>query len=439
MNNLRDNTEFNGRRSDRANSRRRKNKKLKITFFIVEGILLVVVAICAVILKLIGGFTVFKLPEDKIKTNTEVAAESGDASDPSKGDPMIVDISKVPDQTLESYPTPFAGDEYTTIVVFGLDGRGLVESLDFGSNSDVMILVSINNNTGAVKMSSVYRDTIMKIFKADDVDKEQTVQYARANYAMTHFGVLSSINTLNLNLDLDIDHFVSFNWASAVEIIDALGGVDIELKKAYWEINSEKSPTGKVVYLNGLIDEIVKSTGIPSEGIPQEYFVDGTIWHANGVQAVAYMRLRYTDSDFKRTSRQREIIEKIVEKAKSASLSTLLDVLDIAKENISLSIDQSDLLGLLGNITKYHIEGSDGYPTTLYPGSAYEGSLKWMVIPLNVIENVRALHKFLYDQTDYSPSYNLQVINEEIRTVGLFDEDWNLTIEDPYFQPASTE
>ena len=62
-----------------------------------------------------------------------------------------------------------------------------------------------------------------------------------------------------------------------------------------------------------------------------------------------------------------------------------------------------------------------------------------MVIPLNVIENVRALHKFLYDQTDYSPSYNLQVINEEIRTVGLFDEDWNLTIEDPYFQPVSTE
>ena len=280
-------------------------------------------------------------------------------------------------------------------------------------------------------MSSVYRDSVMKLY-AVGVD-----YYDKANYSICAYGVPTAVNTLNMNLDLDIDYFICVDWEASAELISALGGVDITLQEAFWSITN--SDGVEVPYFNGLLTEIVEDTGIDSAAIPQEYFVDGTVWHADGPQAVAYMRLRYTDSDIYRTQRQREVIDQVIQSAKTMNFATLLKIWNIVSNSVKMNISESDMLGLLQNINSYYFDsetGSQGYPTTYYDGADYPTSssdnstaTKWMMVPIDVVANVTELHEFLYPEEDYTPTSTLYQIADEIRVFGLFDENWELTID----------
>ena len=112
--------------------------------------------------------------------------------------------------------------EYTTFVLFGVDSReGEVEA----SNSDSILVVNIHNTTGEVKMVSIYRDTMLGIYDADG----NLNKYFKVNSAYAAGGPEAAINTLNKNLDLDIQDYVTVNFAGVAEIIDKLGGITVNL------------------------------------------------------------------------------------------------------------------------------------------------------------------------------------------------------------------
>jgi len=420
--------------------RKKKARNRKIMFITAEVVLGVVVAVCAVLLHFIGkiGQNYYEV-DDKAKyvpaygkettvevaENTTAAVSQTETSVVEGGEVVIViptteevETTEAP-ETVPETQTPKS--EYTTFCIFGVDARAGYAVTDYGANSDVIIVATLNNYTGEIRMASIYRDALFKQYTSQKYDK--------ANASYSHYGLVEAMNTVAYNLDITFDYYVAVDWAAAIKIITVLGGVDVEMKAAYKQIRCAESETGYVPYLNGLINEIVENTGIGTTPIPDEAFVDGLIYHMDGVQAVAYMRMRRTDSDFNRTQRQRAVMTQALELAKGASFSTLLDMVDIVGENMAFDISQDEVIRLLAGVSNYSMADSMGYPFHLYDGSGYSGSMRYNITTVDVIANVTTLHQRLYPDVEYYPSDVIYQINEEMRALGQFDENWNLNIQ----------
>ena len=202
---------------------------------------------------------------------------------------------------------------YTTYALFGLDHRSKNEKLNT-ENSDTIIIASINNDTKAVKLVSVYRDTLLNV-------KDDT--YSKANSSYAFGGPTNAVSMLNTNLDLNITDYVAIDFNALVTVVDCLGGLDIPLSYA------------EIVHMNNYCVETSEETGksytpveLPDPKPEDEEAIVDT-YHLNGVQATSYCRIRYTASlDMGRTERQRRVIQMIVDKAKKAGLSTIFDIMD---------------------------------------------------------------------------------------------------------------
>lgn len=272
--------------------------------------------------------------------------------------------------------------DHWTIAGFGLDSRN-PENLKNG-NSDVIILFDMNGKTGAIKMVSVYRDTCMNIGNG---------KYRKANAAYATGGPKQAIQMLNENLDVEIDDYVAVTWKSVADAINILGGVDLEVTKSEFR------------YINAFITENVKSTGIGSYQLKAP-----GMQHLDGVQAVAYCRLRLMDNDFKRTERQQKVLQLVLEKAKHADFATLNNIIETVFPQTASSIDTDDLLAAAKNIMKLHIAETQGFPTQ-YSCKNIGGDY---VFPESLADNVSILHEFLYDSIKYQVSGRVKEISDAI-------------------------
>lgn len=178
------------------------------------------------------------------------------------------------------------GDGYTNLALFGLDSRD--GELGEGVRSDSIIIASLNNKTKEIKMVSLYRDTLLEL---------EDGSLNKANSAYAFGGPEEAVAMINKNLDLNIEDYIAVNFNALVDVIDALGGMDVTLSDA------------EVVHMNNYCVETSEVTGKSYTKIEPE--VAGT-YHLNGVQATSYARIRYTaGGDFERTERQRFVLEQI--------------------------------------------------------------------------------------------------------------------------------
>lgn len=279
------------------------------------------------------------------------------------------------------------------VAVFGVDSR---DGNTKNALADVQMICSINRSTGEIKLVSVYRDTYLKI--------NAKGTYHKINEAYFKGGHKQAVDALEENLDLKIDDYATFNWKSVAEAINILGGIDIDITPAEFK------------YINAFITETVNSTGIGSVQLKQP----GPN-HLDGVQAVAYSRLRLMDTDFQRTERQRKVIMLALEKAKEADLSTLTSLVTSLIPQISTSVSPSDVLPLVKDIKKYHIGETAGFP---FSRQTKRVGRMDCVIPTTLESNVIQLHQFLYgDKTSYSPSSAVKKISARIsEETGLYEE-----------------
>lgn len=274
---------------------------------------------------------------------------------------------------------------YWTIAVFGVDSRNA--SVGKGNNSDVNIICNINQGTGEIKLVSVYRDTYLNIS-----DKNS---YNKLNSAYLQGGPEQAVKALNKNLDLDIDDYATFNWKAVADGINILGGIDLELSKA------------EFYYINAFVTETVKATGVPSEPVKHAGMV-----HLDGVQAVAYGRLRLMDTDYARTERQRKVISLAFDKAKKADWATLNNIIQTVFPQVATSIEIADVLSMGRDIGRLHLGESGGFPEAR--GDADMGSKGACVIPKTLETNVVALHKFLFDDEEYETTETVKAISKKI-------------------------
>ncbi len=282
-------------------------------------------------------------------------------------------------------------DGYWTIAVFGVDSRD--GNLGKGALSDVEMLASINKKTGEIRLVSVFRDSYLRI-------SDQEENYDKINEAYFLGGHEQAVHALEQNLNLKIDDYATFNWKAVVDAINVLGGVDLEI--------TDK----EFAYINSFITETVNSTGVGSYQLEHS-----GMNHLDGVQAVAYARLRLMDTDFNRTERQRKVLGQAMEKAKASNFKTLRTLVGAVYPQISTSIGVDDVLTLAKGAKKYYIGQTSGFP---FSHQEMKIGKKSCVIPTTLESNVVQLHTFLYDQEQYdAPSSVKEISNYIANKTGL--------------------
>ena len=270
-----------------------------------------------------------------------------------------------------------------------------------------MIIASINNDTKEVKLVSVYRDTYLRIGE----DEEGNGIYNKANSAYAKYGPEGFMRMLNSNLDLNVTYFVTVDFQAVAEAVELLGGIDEELSEE------------EIIHLNNYCKETAEVTGMDYEPLEE---VAG-VHHLNGVQTVAYARIRYTvGDDFRRAARQREVIYKIVEKAKNADVGTLTKILDEVFPSIKTNMSKADILSMGLSMLSYDIADQAGFPHDHVYGENVKNAMNGLdcVVPVTLESNVIWLHEFLYPEDAYEPSENVKAYsNRIIETSGYSLED----------------
>ena len=297
------------------------------------------------------------------------------------------DIKEVISDEVKKSQESGAMAEYTNIALFGLDSRE--ESLDSGNNrSDVMIIASINDKTGDVKLVSLYRDTYLDIGDGN---------YQKANAAYAYGGPEQAIKMINTNLDLNITDYVTIGFGGVADMIDAVGGIEIDVQ------------ADEIEHLNNYQSTMAAELG--KEYIP---LTTTGLQTLNGVQATAYCRIRYTDGgDFKRTERQKEVLSKTFAKLKSAGPAAMIKAANSLASELKTSLNAAEIAALAVKALRCSISETGGFPNEQYRTVGYIGDQS-CVIPIHLTDNVTWLHQYLFNDDSYQVSETVQSISDQI-------------------------
>ena len=285
---------------------------------------------------------------------------------------------------------------YKNFALFGVDNRkmGVYES----GNSDTIIICSVNMDTKEVKLTSVFRDTLLDI--GDDRIK-------KCNAAYSNGGPEAAISMLNRNLDLNIKDYVAVDFKALVDVVDDLGGLEMT-------VTDEEAEIMNLAYIPFIEESIGRKSGSTKT-------VSGGTQTLDGVQVLAYCRVRYTDGgDFHRASRQREVINLIVEKAKKANPIELNNIINDVFPEISTSMSNTDMLGYAKDLASYQLVQSEGFPYDKR-SETLDG---WgsCVTPCTLESNVDKLYYNLFGEEDHNASSTVVNISNRIESGTGFHE-----------------
>lgn len=298
------------------------------------------------------------------------------------------------------------------IALVGVDARG-VEGSDLAEsmNSDTIILCCIDHDNQEIRMVSIMRDTWMNMAKYTD----EYYEFDKANSAYNRGGPESMLSMLNTNLDFALTDYVTVNFKALADAIDVLGGLDIEMTNA------------ECVHANNYNREVSEAQGVEYEAIPYDEDLGddySEVRHVSGALATSYARIRYGGGDdAKRTSRQRIVINLMVQKLKQ-NPTKIPEILDKVMGNVSTSLTKNEILELGMHAVTYTMGTSYAYPFQLCYGENVVNALgEDVVIPVTLEFNVRELHEYLYPGLSYEPSAAVTEYSDYIARKSGYDED----------------
>lgn len=351
-------------------------------------------------------------------------------------------------------------DTVINIAFFGIDGRDDVEVE--GDRTDVIMIGTLDTKSNAIKVTSIMRDTYSKIvidptsysstFYAGDQDgieweidsdtkvietpktysdedaydsteevetdvsetetyddeervtidydnRSNVATYDKINAAFFEGGVESSIATLNTNFDLNIQDYVTVDFNSLIDVVDILGGITVNIvdeEMLYWT-NKYLQDSNFYGHRNDPdLEEIGEQT-------------------VTGAQALAFARNRYSDSDYGRSMRQREVVQAIFNKAKDMDILTAINLVTKVYPYIKTSLSLSELTNYASVVLNAQDITFEDYriPNNAYGTSGFINGV-WYLFPDTLVDNCIALHKFIYGDEAYTPSNTVQQISQVI-------------------------
>lgn len=213
------------------------------------------------------------------------------------------------------------GDVYNVLLI-GSDTR----VANGEGRSDTMMLISINKTEKKIVATSFLRDLYVNI---------PGKGFYKINAAYAYGGVELLIDTIQYNFSLEIDRYIAVDFYSFIEIVDILGGLDVDVQEdeLYW--------LNQYIHASNLLLGEYEHDGYLD-------YADGSYQHLSGKQALAYSRFRYVgNGDFTRTERQRKVVNLLFDKLKGISPSTLIELLDTILPQVTTNIPTGEFLELI--------------------------------------------------------------------------------------------
>ncbi len=287
-------------------------------------------------------------------------------------------------------------NNFRNIALLGVDSQ--TDDYSTAYRTDCIIIASINEKTGDVQLFSIYRDTYVQM------EEKGKTKFDKINHAY-YGGVQNTLKTINTNLDLNITEYALADFGAVKDLVDAVGGVEINITQ------------DELKYINNYIGNVNEVTNSSAKRITKT----GN-QKLNGVQAVAYCRIRYTEGwDYKRTERMRTVLQKVVAKAKSMSVSEINNLLDEMLPKVKTNIKANEIMSLIPKAMNFNIKESFGWPystTGVHINGDFYG-------PAATLEsNVVKLHKEVFGQNDYVVNSTVKAISDEIEEkTGVHETD----------------
>ena len=298
------------------------------------------------------------------------------------------------------------------IALFGVDSR----NGDFTGLSDVIMILSVDGVHGKLKLTSILRDSELSI-NGETLNGDYVNYTAKINNAYQLGGPELAIRTLNRNFGLDIREYVTVNFANMAAIVDAFGGVDMELTAEevgaindnLWALSQEVEDQKERDMANGTYEEQTYSEIKSTDYFPDvngeiniaygEY--EGGTYHLNGNQAVAYGRIRYVDSDWGRVERQQKVFSALVGKVTELSWSDYPSLIQQMMPYCETNLDLTDVMGLAPilltdfTISSISVPNAD-YETDLFSGLDSNDAYRMIYDPTGAAQRISA---FIYEES----------------------------------------
>lgn len=262
----------------------------------------------------------------------------------------------------------------TNILLVGTDG----EYIEKGNRSDSMMVVTIDSKNKDIRISSIARDTYV------DIPGYSTEKLTHA-YAYEGIDLLKEVFKVNFNLD--IDKYIAVNFVSFMDIMDELGGV---------EVNVEEKDIKEI---NKYIDACYGYYKNKDEK-DKEYITKSGVQRLNGYQALAFSRIRYTDSAFARDNRHREVAESVYKEFAQKGVETYKKCAEIILNNTKTNISPIEMMNLAYTVLKINDKDIEQFqfPLAEYRNGHIISKQKGWVLEWDKEPNLEAWHKFIFGE-----------------------------------------
>lgn len=357
----------------------------------ISAVKVAVIIVCALLL-LVGGILIY-IATDLLEGLTTATITK---------DPEKLGIS----------PTAIMDDSVTNIALFGVDSR----NNDFSGQSDVIMILTVDNKHRKLKMASILRDTKVPI-EGETLTGEYMNWDTKINAAYAYGGPELAIRTLNQNFGLGIENYVTINFANMAAIVDAFGGVDVELSaeemrginRNLWSLSQE---------VLDQIDEDKEEGTYEEKEYPvilrEDYFrnADGSLdieggayaggtYHLNGARAVAYGRIREVGNDYARVERQQTIFRLLLDRLLNMGITDYPGLIREMMPYCETSLGLEDIVGLTpiltGGFSVESIRVPDiAYETDLFDGMA-EDNIYYLIY--DVAPAAERISSFIFEES----------------------------------------
>ncbi|MCR8746850.1 LCP family protein [Romboutsia lituseburensis] len=265
----------------------------------------------------------------------------------------------------------------TNILLVGIDGR----YIDKGNRSDSVMLVTIDSKNKDIKITSIARDTYVEI---------PGYSTEKLTHAYAYEGIDLLKEVFKVNFDIKIDKYIAVNFVSFMDIMDELGGV---------EVNIEEKDIDEV---NKYIDDCYEYYYNKKDEVKKEYITKSGTQRLNGYQALAFSRIRYTDSAFARDNRHREVAQSVYKEFLKKGPQEYKKCADILLENTKTNISPIQMLNL--GYTVFNINDKDieqlQFPLEEHRNGHIIDDKKGWVLEWDKEPNIKAWHEFIYGNED---------------------------------------
>jgi len=418
--------------SKKPAARKKKKWTKKQMIFLIVGLIFILLCLLGIALFLIFHYYWNKTGGEwsEAKTSERMVVSQDDPTQSNTFNPETEE-DRIKKQLQNIQIDLMKDEDVFNVLLVGQDLRTTANT-DEQSNTDVMLLLSLNQRTKQITMTSFMRDLWMYL---------PPCQYSdRLNAAFFAGGPEYLRETLETYFGVSINRYVVVNFNQFTEIVDTLGGLDLYVTPQ--ECNGEEGadPLGDNTRgMQNPLDEQNRIMGNPvgTDYIKMSYDIKGQTVHMNGNQALAYSRIRHVDyipengstqdaaySDFGRTKRQRIVINKIIEKARGASLVQLNNLANLILPNIRTDIEEGEAASLLLNMLDY--ANYDVQEMRIPEEGTYSGH--WIdgksVILCNTLKNAMDLQQKIYGITNIDEEM-MTKLKEFAQQNAYLDDDGN--------------